>query len=583
MLNRREKVKKKIYDYIYILYAIIVVFYCYRTLVINPTNISKWVIICVCVCCLLAIIYIRRHRIEVTQLLIRKINMVCVFFLVGISSYCITGSNYFVWHEDIFSWNSIINFLETVIWVLPLYLVFTLVLGKVTNDMTEKRMSKACYIVGIVGIMTPCLVFLYAFNPAILSYDSVSCYSYAHQLGEISLADWQPPFYIFVLKVLLSVINSVTFVVILQDIYFAIVFMASIAFLIRIGVNNKLLIAFYIFITINFSNIIQLVTLWKDIPFMCSLLWLTLVIAKIVCFESEYRNKTSWYIQLVISMVFVCFFRQNGILPAIAIAVILPVLFRKNKKIVLASLVFITLWGFIKGPVYKYYKVCQTPGLKYYGLANDILYSYYYSGERSEDVIALVDEMTCNDPDNWEYTPYYTNYRGTVLGDYSLSQFIKMYVNNYLRNFRTETFAVLARTQNIWSVFRPIYAIDGCVSYLGQTVNELSEGIPERKDNALTYYIRSFADWFNSSPMLYTIYWRAGIYNVLIIWGFVYLLIHLKSNLRIILPFIPIVANNIALFISSGWSDYRYVWPSVTIGLVLVLMTPALSRAKSIS
>ena len=50
--------------------------------------------------------------------------------------------------------------------------------------------------------------------------------------------------------------------------------------------------------------------------------------------------------------------------------------------------------------------------------------------------------------------------------------------------------------------------------------------IPERKDNALTYYIRSFADWFNSSPMLYTIYWRAGIYNVLIMWGFVYLLIH---------------------------------------------------------
>ena len=48
------------------------------------------------------------------------------------------------------------------------------------------------------------------------------------------------------------------------------------------------------------------------------------------------------------------------------------------------------------------------------------------------------------------------------------------------------------------------------------------------------------------------------------------LCIQKEKRLRFLIPYIPILGNLFSLLVSSGWTDYRYYWPSMTIGLLLL-------------
>lgn len=462
-------------------------------------------------------------------------------------------------------------------WIRPIMQAFIALLITMGDDVTvaehEIRLRIRFILIGI--ILLPCLLFLFAFNPAITTRDSLFCFDMSHHLWRANqiITDWHPPFYLFILSLLLRICDSVTFLVIVQCTYFAFIFVDGILFLFQCGFSKKVLGFFYLFIAFGISNIIQLVTLWKDIPYMISLMWLTILLMKFIMRHDRYKEKIGWYVQFLFAVILTCFFRQNGILPAISVIILLLIIMKFSKKIVCVSIVCLLLLITIKGPFYRSMGVVAQPQLKYFALANDIMYSYYMGGDTSEKTMDIVNRITENEPDNFTYSPYWTYYNRNEPSGYSIGEFIGIYGENTIRNPKMALMAVLARNSVIWSIMKPLGEKPGCVNILTDyhiPEQQLEYEYPYRAENFLTHPLEILCEWFTARMILYPFYWRTGIYNLLIIFMTALILCtHKKKKLMYLVPFVPILMNLAALLIASGWSDYRYFWPSMAISIFL--------------
>ena len=563
------------------IYSLVGVYACYTTL----NRISCMGGVFTAICCALtyiSFINVRDNYKAIRQLFTCFLYKILFLFATAIVAFCFTGSFNLYSESELFSYASLSNWGLTIIWVLPVIFQFiNFIFDNRYNEGYE--LSTMQVLGGVAGIITVCLVFLYAFNPGITSHDSFLCMDIAHNLGHVAIGNWQPPFYIMVVGLIINVFDSIYFLLLIQIVYFAFIFMLGLSFLAKIGVPRKIIILTYLFVLTNYSVILHLITLWKDVPFMTSLLWLTILISKLVVFEKDCINSLGWNIQLIIALVLSCFLRQNGIVPVGLTILLLPIVFKLQKRIIASIVIFIACFCLINGPIYKYYNVVPVPGLKFFALSNDILYTYYNNEERDSDVVEMTNEVTKDNPESWDYNVWYTNYTGTALGDYSVLEFINIYIRAFIRNTKAMSFAILARNEYLWSVCRPEAAVDGGVNYTSQYLpNEefsylIDCCIPKRSENALTYLLTNIVQRLTSVKLLYIVYWRVGLYNILILLCMIAVYARNKRNqMKMLLPFIPIVANCFALIIGSGWSDYRYYWPSVIIGVFLLILTPRL-------
>ena len=100
--------------------------------------------------------------------------------------------------------------------------------------------------------------------------------------------------------------------------------------------------------------------IWKDVPFTISLLWLTFELYKIQKEKEGYFKNVLNDIKLIICLLFVYFFRINGMIPyLISIVYLFYIMFRsENKKNILFVILvsFFSIW-FVKNPVYKFYDI----------------------------------------------------------------------------------------------------------------------------------------------------------------------------------------------------------------------------------
>ncbi len=468
-----------------------------------------------------------------------------------------------------------IFFILAFLWMHPVmqrFIVFLIRTGD-TISVAEHEAGLKSRLILMGIILLPCMLFLIAFNPAITTSDSVYCFEAAHQLWQpgFSMQDWQPPFYVFILNLLIKIYDSITFLIILQCVCFAFVFVDGILFLYKCGFSKKVLGVFYFFIAFGVSNIIQLVTLWKDIPYMISIMWLTLLLMKFVMKPDKYKENLWWYVQFIIAVIFTAFFRQNGILPALAVMILLPVVTKFSKKAIAASAFCILLVVAVKGPLYQSMNVIPHPPLKFFSLSNDIMYSYYMGDDVSGETMELINKITNNAPDDFSYNPYWVDYNPDEPDGYSVMEFLRLYIKNFFEHPRMAVKAVLTRNSVIWSIVKPVDEVAGCVNCLIDHPSHSPDLFPYRKSNFLTYKLESLCKWFTNRMILYPFYWRTGIYNLLIVCMVVIAWCGRTGKKWLgLIPYMPITVNLAALFISSGWTDYRYFWPGMTISLFLL-------------
>lgn len=458
-------------------------------------------------------------------------------------------------------------FSRTIIWVIGSY---------VPKKRSIEHYWKDFLILFILGISISC-IWLYAFNPAITSTDSQGLYAQAMEVGTpgFTMRDWQPPMYVFIIAGLQKIWDDITFMVILQLIFFWLVMVDAILFFYKMGAPKWILWLAYLYMAIGYSNQIQLVTFWKDIPFGTALVWLTLLLVKVIRDPKFYGKRWYFYVELFISLFFVAFLRQNGILAVGALIILLPLFFRNKRYIAVSALMFITLIV-VKGPIYKANNIIPQPSLKYFALTNDLLKLYFEEYDLDNETIELCERVVNAESyrEGVTYSTYWNDYYHADLSDITISKFIGLYIRNLIRHPKAVMRAFLERTQIIWSITKNDAEITNCIHYVGEMNTIGPELYPRRINNLLTDILTNMVLSLKKDRSIYIFFWRPGIYNLFIILSTVVLLTNIrKRSIAVLFPVIPIVLNVFALFVSSGWSDYRYHWPSVLVSWIIVSYT----------
>lgn len=542
--------------------------------------------IVLCTICGISWFNIERCFVNCQNLYNTTFKKIVIIIVAVIAAFGLAGAYYMDNESSFYSLPFLRDFLVTFIWNTPIVLFVSWAIIKLSSRFYNEaeKIKPSLLILGVVGIVVPCVVCLYAFNPGITSYDSVWCIAWSKLIGTVEMIEWHSPFYILYLKALLAIIDSTEFLVAVQCLYFAIIFMKGLNLLKMAGVPKSLLLIFYIFVALSFSNVIQLITIWKDIPFMISLLWLTIHLAEIAILEWKTINKLAWYAQVVVALILISYFRHNGFYVAIVVMILLLICFHTKRGMILTvSVCFVCLLA-INHILFPTLKIESSNGQKYMGLFNDISYTYYNSGNMNPEIEKDVNEILSNEPMLSDYDVFQSNVSTNALANYSIHSFLKLYSNTFIEYPKQMLYALLGRTQYIWAVAKPENAKASCVNYLGNTrsityydTEYNAEEIKERQYNVLTeIFTDSFTEWTNNS-FLNIVFWRTAIFGILTLVAFSVAFSCRKGILHWF-PFVPIIFNNLILFASTGSPDYRYYWPTVVVGLFLFLLSPAIVK-----
>ena len=483
---------------------------------------------------------------------------------------------------NIFTLSLVKNVVLTCIWVFPAVLVLFKIFACRSLGLTrwtDKSKKKTLVCIGIL-LSLEFILLIVALNPTITVMMSYSSLFNARHLGEEVIYDWVSPFYFILLRLIINIVDSVTFIALIQYLLFILVYLKGIAYLIEKGIGAKWIAAITAYIMLNISLQMMLLTVMPDSLYLSFMLWLTILMAKIVDTKGEILNKYIFLLEVVFVATFVALLRQNGMLIAVACTIAITLLhFKRNKKCVIVPLLLLLIIACVKGPIYKSIRVEEQPQFKFLALTNDILNSYYSGQELDKDTLRLVNNVTCYKPEDYSYTQFKAlyntdGYNMEALKDYSTGEFLKIYIVNFIRNPKSVMTAVLCRTQQIWSVAHPRGAFTVIIqpfNYRGDTEEEiLLSGIPERKNNIGTRIVERVFDWTtNVESVTYKVFWRGNfLYNVLLFAFGVFILNfngEKKEKWYCLLCLLPIILSVFTLLVGGGWPDYRYHVPAIVI------------------
>ena len=506
---------------------------------------------------------------------IKKIRNVFLFFNLY-ASFALVGNTTWVYPlNQAITVRGIFLFIVVFIWLIPIEMNLFYYIGKLKqHEKTQLSLRRKIYVslITIVIASIPFFIFLYAFNPGFSSEDTTECLAlYAHSIQ--NMPDWHPPFYCMLLRVLIKINDSTYMVIMAQYIMWLYVLLEIIYLLLNMGISRKVLYIFTGLVSISASYLALVCTIWKDIPYAISLLWITVIIAKLILMNKSYEKKKYIYAELVVALVFICLLRQNGIVPFIVILLSLIIHFRHNYRIWLSSVVAILCVCLIKGPVYSNIGVveAQQKGGMYIGLSQDIMAAYYENGTVSEETIGMINTLTKQNNSEFSFNPYWGNQSYDL--DVSPVYFVQCYLDTFVKNAPVMIKEILCRQDTMWNVFAGKDAINNCVNYLGTQsgIEAWDQYYPSHKDNFLSDIIKDYTEWVAAEQLTNVLAWRTGIYVLGLI--FILSISKYKKKGKYIIICMPVIGQAISLLLSTGWADYRYYWPiTITCGFLIILI-----------
>lgn len=517
----------------------------------------------------------------VRKILDRGWKRVFILFLYLYASFALVGQRIWIYPLTLkVTTAGLFVYVVAAVWFFPVInsvLFYVEMTGKYFFSKTKKMKSWHFTGICILILLVPAAYNLFANNPGISSTDTLnSMITNAKNL--YGMYDWHPAFYCMVLRVIQKVWDSTYAVILVQYFFYAYVVTELLLYLRKKGIHESILIAVAIFTGLNAGNYLLINTIWKDIPYTLSIFWVLVLTAKFSIDFEEYKGKWYIYFEFVTAMVGMFFYRKNGMVSFIVIAVSLIVVLRKNVKLISSVVICIALIALIKGPVYSHFQI-EDSGRKgmYIGLSQDILGAYYAGGEVAESTLQMINVMTSYNNAEYVYNPTWA-YQSYDL-DIEPKKFIRNYLDTFIKNPVTMLRAVIDREDAIWDIFKGEDARLGTVNF-----TETQDGV----ENWNTFYdkriYRSLYEYTSietaytaKSQWLSAIEWRCGLFTLLGMITLVYLMIQ-KGFCRYLLIFFPVFGHILSLLLSTGWSDFRYFWPLNLMNMAIILLTPVIKN-----
>mgnify|MGYP001625401759 CR=1 FL=1 len=431
-------------------------------------------------------------------------------------------------------------------------------------------------------------IYFLAFYPALMSSDVFDQWSQA--LGKSQLNSWHPVFHTLCIRFFMLFSKNPAMIVLTQIILMSALMGIIVDYLCRIGLSYKVAWFMCIFTGLFPANGVMLTNLWKDIPYALCMLAVSYKIFVLIRDKERWRKDKSNIVVTFVSLVGVALFRHNGIIPFIAICLMLFCLKEVYlKKLVLFSILAILI---IEKAIFPSVNVSngELSGAAYSFFAHNLGAVYANNGNLDHDDIEFMESII--PLEEWEeyYYPYSHNEYAfstemylTHLSEYSLLDFLSGYLKIAIKNIPLICQDVFSLTSLIWEIPYPEKAYISIANYSQDYTNlneELLEGQKEIAEDIsyqftpLTKSMIKMIANTETRPWV-DFFWRLGWLHLGIL--FMIAIVIWKKQYKYLCVFIPIVFNVLSLFISMVSQSYRYLYSTVTVipllfGMTLIIM-----------
>lgn len=144
----------------------------------------------------------------------------------------------------------------------------------------------------------------------------------------------------------------------LQMLVTSAIFSFTIYYMAKRDVNIKIRILTLIFYALYPINGIYSITMWKDIPFAVAMLIFTIMVTEIAINREHFMKSKLKNALLIISMMLVILFRNNGLYVVILTIPFIFIFARKNcKKLIVISAIVLVFYGIWKGPIFAIFDI----------------------------------------------------------------------------------------------------------------------------------------------------------------------------------------------------------------------------------
>ncbi len=424
----------------------------------------------------------------------------------------------------------------------------------------------------------PCIAvwvfYLLVFYPGLMTSDSITQWK---QMMTFQLDDWHPVFHTLVNWLITRVWFSPAAVALFQILFLSAIFSLSMVLLEEMGVPKRLLFAAAIIFALSPVNGMLTISLWKDIPYSTSLLWLTTIYLKVFHTGGKWLNSKRNLGILCSVLISTAMLRHNGLIPA-ALSLLGLALFYKPmwKRTVAVAAITIVAVMIIKGPLYSALEVTHTRSIQ--SMVSPLLQVgaiVRSNGKITPGEKAFLSKLMPMESWRKGYNPY--NVTGLVSKlntsefNANKNQFIKTWFSMASRNPMIALRAYALRTSVIWRISRPSgsYITTSAKSIianpLGLRTSPILPGFYRTLSEAVRTSESRLFDWF---------FWRPAIYlYAIVFFGFI---LYLKHGYKALLLPLPVLANAAGLLAVTTSPSTRYFYSAM-------LVIPVLSLASLLS
>ena len=309
---------------------------------------------------------------------------------------------------------------------------------------------------------------------------------------------------------------AIAFYISIQMIIIASCYSLLITYLYNKNIKKSILIAILIFFSLSPLHAFYSVTLWKDILFSVNFIFIIYSFKML----DEYGMCKKSILPLIVSLLILLFFRNNGIY---VLFIIIPFLIIRFKDFrIYLSLILFSLVGFyyiVTGPVYNYIGVKQTTSVEAYSIPlQQIARVIYLNDDIEDDLKKEINLFLDVDQVKENYINYISdNTKNLVNKKYfnnNKSDFYKLYLKLFLKYPVTYIEAYLAQTLGYWHPDTIYFAV-GAVNSSSDKYNAWDYKIDNKP--ITNDYINSKIDSTLSKTIPFSILvWSTGLYCVML-------------------------------------------------------------------
>lgn len=376
---------------------------------------------------------------------------------------------------------------------------------------------------------------------------------------------------------------ALAFYIIIQMLIMSALFALVIQTLYKNKVNKLLCIMILGFYCINPLHSYYSVTLWKDILFGGNFILLFISLYNLIKEEKITMKNKNLYL-LIVSILILMFFRNNGIYVFFVMIPFMIYYFKNSRRLVtILSISLVIVYYVIKGPVFSLAGIKSTKTVESYSIPlQQIARTISLDGNIEENEKTSLEKLLIMDKIKENYVPYISDpIKNSINVEYFTnhqSEFIKTWASLLIKNPQIYIESYLSSTLGYWYP-NVVYHATSFVGSANDEYNAYAYNIDnDPKGNKI---INKIIDCTTARTYPFAnVFWSVGVACLAMFFGLSLIIYNKRKNKYVVCyaPFIGVWAT--MMIATPVFSELRYVYGIFTC-IPLLILLPFITKEKS--